>query len=336
MPTVTLRLLFILAASGLAITAQAREPIGSTEHFAFFSDFETNLSDALLAAGVERRFDRAELFHGGPEAECFGQLPETSKKAWKVAVDYYSEVIAPTDWNGSLQYPLRAQLAGFDPQDDGQSTEFLSIASALRSAAAPAYRQCRWPAQHAENLAWIDDRIAQLGQFEAAIAKRLANLYQKDWHGLPIRIDVVSTVSWSGANSVFLPGGSGGHLLIATSYTDAAALEVVFHEASHLMMGREDPVRKALGNAVVARDMPYPSGIWHVVLFNTTGEVVRQALADSGVSEYTPMIFEIYQRSDWAQYRDQIDTHWYPYINGEVPLEEAAEQLIAAIAEQED
>ena len=136
MNSVAIRFAFVVVLVCLSITAQAREPIDSTEHFAFFSDFDTNLSDALLAAGVERRFDRPELFDSGPEHACFKALPLATQQAWVVAVDYYSTVIAPSAWDGPLQYPLRAQLAGFDPQDNGESDEFLSIVSALREAAA--------------------------------------------------------------------------------------------------------------------------------------------------------------------------------------------------------
>lgn len=326
----------ILLVMGLSISATAaeREAIATTPYFAFYSDFDTNLHDALLAAGVERHFGRQGLFEDGPEVDCFAQLPDTTRNAWSAAVDYYSTTIAPTPWDGPLQYALRGQLAGFATEAI-HPDEFLPIAQAIRAAAAPAYRRCKWDNQHAQNLVWIERRVAQLDIYEATIGERLSRLYQRSWHGLPIHVDIVATVSWSGANSVFLPG-AGGHLLISTSYQDESALEVVFHEASHLMMSRSDPVRMALGDAVVARNMPYPSGIWHVVLFNTTGEVVRQALAEAGTNDYTPMIFEIYQRSDWARYRDQVDAHWYPYINAEVTLESAAENLIAAIAAQQD
>ena len=41
--------------------APARTPVVTTPHFAFYSDFDTNLNDALIAVGVARKFrDSAE------------------------------------------------------------------------------------------------------------------------------------------------------------------------------------------------------------------------------------------------------------------------------------
>lgn len=326
-------ILLSVPAAGLA-RAETRAPVATTPHFAFHSDFATNLNDALIAAGAARKRGEPELFHAGAEEPCFGELPPSVRSAWDRAVDYYAEIVSPSDAFDRQQYLLRADLAGFDhDRDDAGDARYVDIARAFRAAASPAYEACRWAAQDAENRRWIEELQPRLAAHEAAIARRLQELYQKRWDGLPIQVDVVETVSWSGANSVF-PPPAGGHLLIATSYEGPAALEIVFHEASHGLSLRGDPLMKALADAAEARGVDSPRDLWHVALFYTTGETVRRVLTAAGEPDYTPMLDGIFERGAWLRYRKPIETVWPAYLNGQQTLSEAAAALVeASIAE---
>jgi hypothetical protein len=309
-----------------------RVPILTTAHFALYSDFDTNLNDALIAAGVARKGGKPELFHAGDEvSSCFGKLPPSARAAWEGAVGYYTEIISPAEWSDRQQYLIRVQLAGFDEElKDAGDRQFVEIARSFRAAAAPAYEACRWAAQDGKNRRWIDGLKPRLAADEQKIAPRLEGLYQKRWNGLPIPVDVVETVDWSGANSI-LRDPAGGHLLISNSYQGPAALEVVFHEASHLLMGRGDPVRQALDSAAKAADYRQPGNLWHVVLFYTTGEAVRRVLDDQGEPGYKPMVYGIFDRGAWSEYRKPLEDTWHPYVDGKRTLSEAAARLIDAI-----
>src|SRR5215471_9535700 len=61
--------------------AAERTPVATTPHFAFYSDLDTNLNDALIAAGVARKAAKPELFHSEPEEGCFAKLPSSSRAA---------------------------------------------------------------------------------------------------------------------------------------------------------------------------------------------------------------------------------------------------------------
>jgi hypothetical protein len=150
---------------------------------------------------------------------------------------------------------------------------------------------------------------------------------------LPILVDVVETVDWSGANSSWSDSGQ-GDILISSSTPGAAALETLFHEASHILMARSDPVRQALARAVRAADFRLPNDLWHVVLFCTTGEAVRQILDERGQSGYTPMVYEIFGRGSWVEYREALENNWRPCIDGKRSLAEAAASFIAAVGRQ--
>lgn len=320
--------LLLLAPPGSLAAALARTPVATTPHFAFYSDFETNLNDALINAGVARKFHRSELFHAGEEVACFERLPSAVRAAWNRALDYYAEIVSPGGWTDRGQYLIRMQLAGFDDErEDAADRQLVDIAKSFRAAAAPAYRECRWAAQDEKNRRWVAALQPRLSAHERTIAARLEQLYRKPWGELPIPVDVVETVDWSGANTI-LRDPNGGHVLVSTDNQGPEALEVVFHEASHLFMRHNDPLQQAIESAAGAVHWPLPRDLWHVVLFYTTGEAVRRILDESGERGYRPMVYGIYDRGTWVEFREPIDTAWRPYVDGKRTLAEAAASLI--------
>lgn len=327
-------ILLALPNASLGQAAQ-RIPVVATPHFAFYSDFDTNLNDALIAAGLARRNKKPELFHSGAEVACFDKLPPSARAAWNGAVDYYAQIISPVEWNARQQFLIRMELVGFDADEKAaEAVQFVEIARSFRAAAAPAYKACRWTAQDADNRRWIEEIQPRLAADEQKVAIRLEQLYKKRWATLPILVDVVETVSWSGANTSWSESGQ-GDVLIARSPGGAAAFETLFHEASHVLMDRGAPMRQALESAAQAVDFKLPSDLWHVVLFYTTGEAVRPILEEHGSPGYIPMIYEIFARGTWVEYRQAVENSWRPYIDGKRSLAEAAESLIAALRNPE-
>ena len=318
-----------------ATYAQTPEPavVLTTPHFAFYSDFNTNLNDALVNPGLARKNSKPELFRAGDEVACFEKLPASTRAAWDSAVDYYAKVISPAGSFGEEQYRIRADLAGFQEEvRDADAQQFIGIVRNFRAAAAPAYRACRWTLQNAKNRQWVDDVKPVLAADETKAVSRLESLYQQKWDGLPIRIDMVETVDWSGASTV-LRDPVGGHILMSTGNPASAAFEVVFHEASHILMGRGAPIREALQKAATAANFTLPRDLWHVVLFYTTGEVVRRIVDSERSTPYSPMLYEIFARpsGDWTEYRHALETAWLPYVQGKRTLAQASANLIAAI-----
>ncbi len=313
----------------------ARTLVARTPHFAFYSDFDTNLNDALIAAGLARGKGKPELFHSGDEAPCFDALSPSERAAWDGGVDYYARIISPVDWSARQQFLLRMQLVGFDAGDrEPAAAEFVELARIFRAASAPAYKACRWTAQDEKNRRWISGLEPKLVADEERIAARLVELYQKQWRALPVLVDVVETVDWSGANTAWSDAGQ-GDVLISSETPGAAALETVFHEASHVLMDRGDPIRQALEKEAKVAGFSLPSDLWHVVLFYTTGEVVRRIRSERGEPGYTPMLYEIFARGSWTQYREPLEKNWLPYVEGKRTLARAARSLIAAIRKAE-
>jgi hypothetical protein len=324
----------LLSAANLGLGQPSRRaPLAATPYFAFYSDFETNLNDALINIGVARKFRKPQLFHDGDETACFNKLPAPVRSAWERAADYYAEIISPSGSNSRERYLLRVQLAGLTEElQDADARQFVELAQNFRAAAAPAYRACRWAAQNEKNREWIEAAKTQLAAEEQTVAARLQQLYQKQWT-LPIPVDVVQTVDFSGANTILGKPGS-GHILIAIENDPAYALEVVFHEASHILMDHGDPVREALNKAASAADFKQPGDLWHVVLFYTTGEAVRRILRQDGKPEYKPMLYAMFDRGIWANYRDALEKSWKPYLENRQTLPQAAAGLIEVLKQQ--
>lgn len=324
-----MRLIALIAVLFWATHSQAREPVATSEQFAFYSDFETNLNDALMAAGAARKHGRDELFSAGSEHACFEALAPSVQTGWSLAVNYYAEIISPHRFNDRQQYLVRLDLAGMT-SEDARAAEFLDLAASFRRAASPAYEACRWAAQDSANRRWIHDVTSQLSNYEPDIAPRLATLYQQTWPERRMEVDVVATVSWSGANS-FFADNSAGHLLISSESTGHEALETVFHEASHGFMLRPAPLQDALAQAAEKLEVKVPDGLWHVVLFYTTGETIRMVLEAAGEPRYEPMIYAIYGRSSWGDYREAMDATWPSYMDGTKSALEAAIELTRQI-----
>jgi hypothetical protein len=142
------------------------EPVLETPHFAFHSDFDTNLEDALELAAAARHREAPGLFDSGPEAACFGERPAAERAAWNRAVDYYAEIVVPEERGRSPEgTTLRLDLAGVVPDEEweGESRSWVELGRAFRAAAAPAYRACRWPAQDRENCRWILQHLRLFG-----------------------------------------------------------------------------------------------------------------------------------------------------------------------------
>lgn len=331
-PSGLMRYVALIALIVCSSHLQAREPVAVTEHFAFYSDLETNLNDALITAGVARNRGRSELFTAGKERSCFEALAPPVQAAWRLAVSYYAEIISPHEFNDRRQYLVRLSLAGID-NEEAAAREFLGVAASFRRAAAPAYKACRWPEQDAANRRWIDDVTSQMQKHETEIAVRLARLYQQAWPDARMDVDAVATVSWAGANS-FFPDDNAGHILISSGSAGHEALETVFHEASHGFMLRSAPLQDALARAAERLGARVPDGLWHVILFYTTGETVRLVLEAAGEPGYEPMIFEIYGRSRWGVYEEAMAAVWPSYMAGGKSAVDAATELIQRINRQ--
>ena len=324
------------AAMPSVVVAQTtdHDALVTTPHFAFYSDFATNVHHALVAAGRARRAGNAELFRSGPEKACFDALPAAERAGWTHAVDYYAEIISPLQQTDRLAVVARLVLAGVIRPDEMRNTSerrLIEVVAAFRDAATPTYRACGWAAHDTANRRWINHVAALLAVHEKSIGERLPELFHARWAGLPFRVDVVDMGDPLGAHSVTVNPPS-LHVLVSSSVATAqgpAALETVFHEASHFLTGFNTPLPEALASAVRGRPNAF-GDLTHAVHFFMTGEVVRRALADGGEPTYVPYLYALNLFSD--RFREAVKSTWPPYMEGRRTMTEAATDLISALS----
>lgn len=323
----------MIAAPALAMAQTVGGPLVlTTPHFAFYSDLATNVHDALITAATARRAARPEPFMAGLEKACFDGLSAGDGDGWRRAVDYYTAGRS-TRVQRVLQ---RLELAGLVQRDgvsDSSDRQFLAEAAVVRNAATPAYRQCRWSAQDAVNRRWIEGVRALLAAHETTLGQELPALFKVPWAGLPFRVDVVETVVPAGADSAS-PDFPTLHILVSSTNSanqDRAALEIVFHEASHFLSKPDSPLSTALAAAAKESGFTPPGDLVHQVHFFMTGETVRRVLARAGEPSYVPYLYANKLFSD--RFRDAAARTWPPYMDGTRTLTDTARDLVRMLRE---
>src|SRR4029079_11499474 len=109
-----------------------------------------------------------------------------------------------------------------------------------------------------------------------------------------------------------------------------AALELLFHEASHsLVFPRSGVLATAIARAATEQHKDIPPSLWHTLIFYTAGEVTRRHLADYAV-EYAPFGFhERLYTGDWKPYWAPMAQHGQAFLDGKLGLEEAIGKIVA-------
>ncbi|MGH7541195.1 MAG: hypothetical protein ACRELC_09365 [Gemmatimonadota bacterium] len=135
-----------------------------------------------------------------------------------------------------------------------------------------------WAAHDRRNRAWIEAVAPRLDEVEESVIPRLVAAYGGAWPDERIPVDVVAYANAVGAYS------TGGRLTISSVDRGNAmpqAVELVFHEASHIDP-LERPLRVGLEAAYSAAGGEPPDRLWHDVIFYTSGELTRIVLAGVG------------------------------------------------------
>jgi hypothetical protein len=291
--------------------AQAATEVG---RYRLQSNPWVNLHQRLLH---EARFETA------PPAALSGE----DLSAWKKAVETYHAFL------GKRNPIFDDELIGVNAALSQTSTPGLpdsipEAASAALEAAMPLYRSVQWEEDDRANRFWIAVAEPML----ASAAEELAGAHAKAY-GMPfprrILVDV-SPFAWEyGAYTV--GEGESAHAVISSTDRGTqgfAALEMLMHEPSHAIVA---PTSGAIGAdlARAADELGVKPrwNLWHAILFYTSGELTRRALAKRGVSDYQPYIAGMYERG-FGGFRQPLETHWQAYLDGRVSREVAIRQIL--------
>lgn len=214
-----------------------------------------------------------------------------------------------------------------DDETPGAETLLADTRSALLDARA-AYEAALWPALRASATAFTARVSPLLGRHGPSLARAVAAAYGATWPAQPIPVDLVGDAGPPGnAYTISTPG----RITVAVAdprHQGLAALEILFHEASHLW---DATLQEGLRAAARDQGRVVPPDLWHAVLFFTAGELTRRELARAGMS-YTPyaeaqgMTTGVY-RAVWPA----IVTTWTPYLDGRQSLSASLIALVRAV-----
>jgi len=349
--------LFVLVAGALA-GPQIDTGYGQLPVFEFHSGFWLNLhhtlyQEARKRASLPTQGDKnAKSSSPAPPslADPSNGLTDAERRAWEDGIAYYAANFANKDllFSGDLTL-LKSQLGDFEDCADlsGSKQKFCNAGldpklTRILEAAAPVYRAHLWPGHDRANRRWVLRVAPLVRQRGVGLSQRLADIYQTQWPRHKIRVDMTAYANWAGAYTTLDP------LDVTISSTDgrnqgSAALEVLFHEASH---GIAQPVEAAIIRECRQRDKAIPRDLWHALVFYTTGEVVRPIMASADAADsdgsgpggsasggpYKPYAFrEGLYRRNWDNYLDLLERFWAPYLDGRATFEDAIARMVSAL-----
>lgn len=347
--------LFVTAPFG---RAQEVESIyGPLPVFEFHSGFWVNLhhflyheARARLAAKDART--ASEKPAAPPQLKNSAATPTltpTEQKTWDEVITYYIANYAQKDLLINIDLILlKDQLGDFEDCGELMGHRKRSCDAGLPGnigpmleAAAPIYRAHWWPDHDRSNRRWVA-RVAPLVREQGVgLSERLADIYQTRWPKDKIRVEVSAYANSAGAYTTLDP------LRVTISSTDPRnqgpeALEVLFHEASHLIA---QPVDAAIRRECKQRDKPIPRDLWHALIIYTTGEVLRPVMneptPDKTSGDTVPLkpkapqvpyaLRDILTQRGWEEYHLLLSLYWQPYLDGKVNFDDAIAHLVSAV-----
>lgn len=195
-------------------------------------------------------------------------------------------------------------------------------------AAMPLYRSAQWEKDDQINRFWIAMALPLLDSAGEELAEAHGKAY-----GIPfptnIRVDVSPFGGEFGGYTV--GEGENAHTVITSiepGYQSFSALEMLMHEPSHAIVGSTSG---AIGAELtqIAKELGVKPryNLWHAILFYTSGELTRKALAKRGVRDYQPVVLQMYARG-FDGFKKPLETHWQAYLDGKISREEAIRQML--------
>src|SRR5204862_4910310 len=164
----------------------------------------------------------------------------------------------------------------------------------------------------------------------AVLAAALPRVYRLEWPAAPLLVDPASEAGPDGAYTTLGPPGTFGHTTIEASnpaLQGDMAFEMIFHEASHPLIGLA--LSRAVAAEAARQHVDAPDALSHVIIFFTAGELAKRELGKSGDAGYKPYAYRYaLYTGGWQKLRDAVERDWLPYLDGKSSWEDALAALV--------
>ena len=301
-----IRIALLLLLTALPLAAQ-------TKRYRFQSNPWMNLHQRLL---YEAQFD--------------DPLPAAlDNPAWKDLVAQYRAYVrkrSPLDDQELLLIDAELSKAA-----DKLPVRIPAAAAKVLNAAMPLYQATQWPIDDRANRFWIAIAQTLVQQAGEELAAAHAKVY-----GVPFPADILVDVTGDAWRfGAYTTGeGSFAHAIIASPVSGTqgfGALESLVHEPSHAIVdARSGAIGADLARLQRELNVKVYASLWHAILFYTSGELTRRALAERGVT-YRPFIENMYA-GPFKGMREALETHWKAYLDGKISREDALRKIVLETA----
>jgi hypothetical protein len=253
-------------------------------------------------------------------------LPEEDSRLWAAGVEFYKPFAARDVLRDEGLVGIKHALRGAEGKANLDAIALDPSLKATLERLMPIYRKHWWAEHDRANLAWIAAVQPLLDRHGTAIRQAITRAYETKWPDEPIPVDVSVSAGPTGAYTT----GPPTHVTLSPSERSnqgLAALETLFHEASH------SPVSNLflrVRQVASEQNVSVPPQLWHGVLFHTAGELTARELKAHGIA-YTPYGGEdLYTSLCGAGCREKIAEHWGPRLDGKRSVADALSALVAA------
>ena len=301
---------FVVLLSSAIVFAPTRPAAQPNALFAFHSNVWLNLHHFVRLSA-----------RGGPPA---AGLAEDESRQWAAGVDFYKPYGQRDLLFDAGMRDIKSALRGAEGKTTLDGIAIDANLKATLERLMPIYQKHWWPEHDRANRAWIAAVQPLLDRHGLALSRAVARTYDVTWPTSPIPVDVSVIAGPNGAYTT-IPT----HVTISSSdpgYQGLAALEMLFHEASHGVDDLFQQVRQAASE----QNVSVPAQLWHGMLFYTAGELTTRELKAHGIA-YTQYAGDgLYTNLCGAGCREKIAEHWTPHLDGTKSIADALSALVAS------
>lgn len=253
-------------------------------------------------------------------------MTDDEQRVWSEGVAFYKPFASRDLLFDQGMIDIKNALRGAEGKADLAGIAIDADLRSMLERLMPLYQKHAWPQNDRDNRAWIAAAQPLVDRHGAAISRAMARVYDSTWPAQPIPVDLTMTAGAVGAYTTTDPT----HVTIASTdkgYQGHAALEMLFHEASHSAISS---LYERVTEAAARQKVTVPPQLWHGVLFFTAGELTVRELKTHGIA-YTPYANDqLYTNLCGAGCREKIAQHWAPRIDGTRSIDDALAALISA------
>lgn len=323
----SIRKFLLVIALIFATQAKAQDALLEIKHYRFYSSALLNQHLFLCKHAIETR--NAKL----PEDSLSFYLVKAgipgNKANYAALVEvlkFYRDSVAPKDMLFDSTMRKFSTLLALNKLSTASGWQLQALKHF--KTIEPWYKKQIWPSIDSANKAWIKGVKADLTTHEEKIVSRLQKIYGQQMPKEKIRVDLGVYATWAGAYSYT----EGNEHIVVGSFENAnqgkLGVEIVFHEGSHFLI---DSIYNFVADYSKAKNLRINRGqTWHIVLFYTTGNVVKEIYAAQH------MDFEPYYKH--AKFEENIPPfkltttalglHWDPYMRGEGSMQESMTKVM--------